>query len=108
MAMPAKRTDAAEAPPEEPASERQLAWETLRERDLEEKMGHGGPHAAAVTLAVETTTALCAEQGRRAYVGWDVFVEWDPNDPRARVSPDLFVLDGQAPTIAPSLWRTWE
>jgi Uma2 family endonuclease len=97
-----------DAPAEEPASERRLAWETLRERDLEEKMGQGGPHGAAVKLAIDATTALCEEQQRRAYIGWDVFVEWDPNDPRARVSPDLFLLDGQEPTMAPSIWRTWE
>jgi Uma2 family endonuclease len=97
-----------EAPAEEPSSARQLAWETLRERDLEEKMGQGGAHARAVELVVAVITALRNEQKREAYVGWDVFVEWDPNDPRARVSPDLFLLDGQSPDIVPSIWRTWE
>src|SRR5581483_9621352 len=28
--------------------------------------------------------------------------------PRARVSPDTFVLDGQPPSIAPSIWQTWK
>jgi Uma2 family endonuclease len=111
QATQAKRIDP--APPDsgpvgEPASERRLAWETLRERDLEEKMGQGGPHAYTVKLAVDSTTALCDEQQRRAYIGWDIFIEWDPNDPRARVSPDLFLLEGQDPTITPSIWCTWE
>jgi Uma2 family endonuclease len=101
-------TSAAEAPPEEPASERRFAWDTLRERDLEEKMGQGAAHGGAVSLIVDVVEALRDEQKRRAYIGWDVFVEWDPNDPRARVSPDLFLLDGQPPQIAPSIWRTWE
>lgn len=90
-----------------PASERRLAWEVLRERDLEEKMGQGGAHGGAVQLAVDAVTALRDEQGRAAYIGWDVFVEWDPNDARARVSPDLFVLDGQPAAITPSIWQTW-
>jgi Uma2 family endonuclease len=92
---------------EPPASERRLAWETLRERDLEEKMGQGAAHGGAVKLAVDAVTALRDEQGREAYLGWDVFVEWDPNDARARVSPDLFLLDGQPATITPSIWQTW-
>jgi Uma2 family endonuclease len=108
QAMRTAATSTAEAPSEEePASAQRLAWETLRERDLEEKMGQGAAHGGAVGLIVDVTTALRDEQKREAYVGWDVFVEWDPNDPRARVSPDLFLLDGQSPEIAPSLWRTW-
>jgi Uma2 family endonuclease len=111
MAQPVARhmRDQGGSPPSEdpPASERRLAWETLRERDLEEKMGQGAAHGGAVMLAVDVTTALRNEQGRQAYIGWDVFIEWDPNDARARVSPDLFVLDGQAPTIRPSIWQTW-
>ena len=95
-------------PLKDPASERKLAWETLRESDLEEKIGQGGAHASAVMLAVDATTALRDEQHRLAYIGWDVFIEWDPNDPRARVSPDLFLLDGEEPTIAPLIWCTWE
>jgi Uma2 family endonuclease len=95
-------------PSQDPASERRLAWETLRERDLEEKMGQGSKHAEAVKLFVDVSTRLRDEQQREAYIGWDVFVEWDPNDPRARVSPDMFVLDGQSPSITPSMWCTWE
>ena len=91
----------------EPASERRPAWESLRARDLEEKMGQGAAHGQAVILFVAALSALLTEQRRMAYVGWDVFVEWDPNDPRARVSPDAFLLDGQAPDITPSMWRTW-
>src|SRR5271163_1110946 len=86
-----------EAPSQEPVSERRLAWETLRARDLEEKMGQGAHHGGAVKLFVDVSVELREEQQRRAYIGWDVFVEWDPNDPRARVSPDVFVLDGQSP-----------
>src|SRR5262249_51185898 len=52
--------------------------------------------------------ALRDEQGRKGYIGWDVFVEWDPNDPRARVSPDMFLLDGQPSDIVPSIWQTWK
>lgn len=94
-------------PSPEPASERRLAWETLRERDLEEKMGQGAAHAGAIKLFVDALFALCEEQRRTAYIGWDVFIEWDPSDPRARVSPDAFILDGQDPKIAPSIWQTW-
>lgn len=91
----------------EPASERRLAWESRRAHDLEEKMGQGAAHGEAVRLFVAVLSALLAAQQRKAFVGWDVFVEWDPNDPRARVSPDTFLLDGQAPDISPSIWRTW-
>ncbi len=94
--------------PTQPARASEELWEALRERDLEEKVGQGGAHATTVKLFVDVLNALLAAQQRRAYVGWDVFVEWDPGDPRARVSPDAFVLEGQAPDIAPSLWQTWE
>jgi Uma2 family endonuclease len=83
-------------------------WETLRARDLEEKMGQGGAHADRTDLFVQVLRVLIAEQDRIAYVNWDLFVEWDPNDPRARVSPDVLLIDGQPPDIQPSLWRTWE
>jgi Uma2 family endonuclease len=108
MAMPATQREMTPSEEAAPASARQLAWETLRERDLEEKMGQGAAHGRAVMLAVGLITSLRAEQKREAYVGWDVFVEWDPNDPRARVSPDAFLLDGQPPGIAPSIWCTWD
>ena len=97
-----------EALPPEPASERRLAWESLRARDLEEKMDQGAAHADAVRIFVSVLEGLVATQQRRAYLGWDVFVEWDSNDARARVSPDAFLLDGEGPEIRPSLWRTWE
>lgn len=83
-------------------------WEALRAQDLEEKMGQGGPHGERVELFLQVLRALAAEQDRIAYVSWDLFVEWDPNDPRARVSPDVLLIDGQPPDIQPSLWRTWE
>lgn len=92
----------------DPASEKRLAWETLRERDLEEKMGQGGAHARRVDLFVSILRVSLAEQQRPAYIGWDVFVEWDPSDPKARVSPDTFVLEGQPAELAPSMWQTWQ
>jgi Uma2 family endonuclease len=107
MVMSAMQGEVAPEPTGEPASERQLAWETLRARDLEEKMGQGAAHGRAVKLFVDASMALREEQERQAYIGWDVFVEWDPNDPRARVSPDMFLLVDQPPTITPSLWCTW-
>jgi Uma2 family endonuclease len=107
MAMPMPMP-LAEALASEPASERRPAWESLRARDLEEKMGQGAAHGEAVRLFVAVLSALLGTQRRQAFVGWDVFVEWDPNDPRARVSPDAFLLDGQAPDLTPSIWRTWE
>jgi Uma2 family endonuclease len=110
MAMPAMQMEAnlpVEDPSGEPASEKRLAWETLRERDLEEKMGQGAAHGRAVKLFIDASTALREEQRREGYIGWDVFVEWDPNDPRARVSPDMFLLEGQPASISPSIWQTW-
>jgi Uma2 family endonuclease len=92
----------------DPASEKRLAWETLRERDLEEKMGQGGAHARRIDLFVSILRVSLAEQQRPAYVGWDVFVEWDPSDPRARVSPDTFLLEGQPADLVPSIWQTWQ
>ncbi len=71
-------------------------------------MGQGGAHGSAVKLFVDAATALRDEQRREAYIGWDLFVEWDPSDPRARVSPDTFLLDGQPAGIVPSIWQTWK
>jgi len=110
MATAMARAAASPAEPAsgEPISTKRLAWEAARARDLEEKMGQGAAHAQAVELFVQALRALLAEQGRAAYVGWDVFVEWDPNDPRARVSPDAFILEGQAPEALPAMWQTWD
>lgn len=82
-------------------------WQALREEDLEEKMGQGAAHAEAVLLFVDVVSVLLDEQRRTARALWDVFVEWDPNDPRARVSPDFLLLDGQDPSISPPIWQTW-
>jgi Uma2 family endonuclease len=83
-------------------------WEALRADDLEEKMGQGVAHADATTLFADVMKTLVAEQQRTARVAWDLFVEWDPNDPRARVSPDVLLLDGQPADIEPSIWQTWK
>src|SRR5262245_48016969 len=83
-------------------------WDALREQDLEEKMGQGGTHGEAIDLFRVVVSALLAEQERKAYVGWDVFIEWDPHDPRARVSPDVFFLEGQPKDLEPSIWCTWQ
>lgn len=82
-------------------------WQALREADLEEKMGQGAAHTDAVLLFVDVVSVLLEEQRRTARALSDVFVEWDPNDPRARVSPDFLLLDGQDPTISPPIWQTW-
>jgi len=83
-------------------------WEALRAEDLEEKMGQGAAHGEATALFADVTKILIAEQHRTARVLWDLFVEWDPNDPRARVSPDVLLLDGQPADIEPSIWQTWK
>src|SRR5262245_55912864 len=87
---------------------REDVWEALRAEDLEEKMGQGAAHGDAVDLFVDVAKVLLGEQQRRARVMFDLFVEWDPNDPRARVSPDVLVLDGQADDLKPSIWQTWK
>src|SRR5262245_15267801 len=96
---------APEAPSREPVPRRSLpredVWEALRAEDLEEKMGQGAAHGDATVLFVDVARALVAAQHRTARVAWDLFVEWDPNDPRARVSPDVLLLDGQPPDIEP-------
>jgi Uma2 family endonuclease len=101
-----------EASPRAPAlrrsSPREDVWETLRAEDLEEKMGQGAAHGDAVVLFVDVTKVLVADQQRTARVLFDLFVEWDPNDPRARVSPDVLVLDGQPEDLKPSIWQTWK
>ena len=110
MEMPS--TAIPQAPPREPAPRRSLpredVWEVLRAEDLEEKIGQGVAHGEATLLFASVTKILVAEQHRTARVAWDLFVEWDPNDPRARVSPDVLLLDGQPPDIEPSIWQTWK
>jgi Uma2 family endonuclease len=71
-------------------------------------MGQGGKHSETIVVFFDVLRVLLAAQRRKAYISWDLFVEWDPNDPRARVSPDVLLIDGQPPDIEPSLWRTWE
>jgi Uma2 family endonuclease len=97
-----------QAPAPRRSSPREDVWELLRAEDLEEKMGQGAAHGDATVLFADVTKVLVGEQHRTARVVWDLFVEWDPNDPRARVSPDVLVLDGQPPDIEPSIWQTWK
>jgi Uma2 family endonuclease len=107
LSGPVPHTSSREPAPRR-SSPREDVWEALRAEDQEEKMGQGALHGDATALFADVTKVLVGEQHRTARVAWDLFVEWDPNDPRARVSPDVLLLDGQPPDIEPSIWQTWK
>ncbi|MBI5497464.1 MAG: Uma2 family endonuclease [Deltaproteobacteria bacterium] len=43
-----------------------------------------------------------------AFVGRDQYIFWDPNNPRRSLAPDIYVMPGVSPDVAPASWRTWE
>ena len=43
----------------------------------------------------------------RAFVGADQFVYYRKHDPRGRVAPDVYVLDGVRPGRRIKTWKTW-
>jgi hypothetical protein len=49
--------------------------------------------------------AMC---GRRCFVGADQFVYLVEGDARKRVAPDVYVLPGVDPDVAPPCWKLWE
>jgi Uma2 family endonuclease len=49
-----------------------------------------------------------AQQGVQAFVGADQFIYWVQHAPTVRVAPDVYVLPGVSPDIAPKSWKVWE
>ncbi len=49
--------------------------------------------------------AMC---GRRCFVGADQFIYLVEGDARKRVAPDVYVLPGIDPDVAPPCWKLWE
>ena len=49
-----------------------------------------------------------ATSGRRSFVGADQFLYFVEGDPRQRVAPDVYVMPGVDPGLAPPCWKLWE
>ncbi len=49
-----------------------------------------------------------AAPGVRAFVGADQFIYWTKGDPKAVVAPDVYVMPGIDPDVAPRCWKLWE
>lgn len=46
--------------------------------------------------------------GRRCFVGADQFIYLVEGDTKQRVAPDVYVLPGVDPDVAPPCWKLWE
>ncbi|MDI1448404.1 Uma2 family endonuclease [Polyangium sp. 6x1] len=49
-----------------------------------------------------------ATQGVRAFVGADQFIYWLKGNPKAVAAPDVYVMPGIDPDLAPRCWKLWE
>ncbi len=49
-----------------------------------------------------------ATSGRRTFVGADQFLYFVEGDPKQRVAPDVYVMPGVDPGLAPPCWKLWE
>jgi Uma2 family endonuclease len=71
---------------------------------VEEKVPETFEHFRSRVLLFDSTDR---ELEGRAVVATDVFVYWDPTDPKKNLAPDLVVRLGPPGTLVTS-WKTWE
>ncbi len=73
----------------------------------EDDMGEGTEQFLIAQAVYSTLLVLARERGWRAFVGRDQFFAWVEGEPLVRVSPDVYVLGGEAPSPLPAMWETW-
>lgn len=74
----------------------------------EEDMGESGEQDQIIWAIRSALMELSRERGwDRVYIGADQFFAWLEHEPLVRVSPDVYLLDGQFPPPLPAMWETW-
>jgi Uma2 family endonuclease len=81
-----------------------IPWDYPAEDDVAETLLHLLIRTMLMTLARK----YLASQGRRALVGSDQFVYWEPSNPHRAIAPDLYVVLGEDPKRSVRVWKTWQ
>jgi Uma2 family endonuclease len=71
-------------------------------------MGESALQRLIVELFRPLLARFLAQQGIRAFVGADQFIYWVQGAPNISLAPDVYVLPGVSPDIAPKSWKVWE
>jgi len=71
-------------------------------------MGESTLQCLMIELLRPLIAHFLASQGIRAFVGADQFIYWIKGNPKAVVAPDVYVLPGVDPDVAPRCWKLWE
>ena len=87
-----------------------------REIDLEDltfypdrdNMGESVLQRLMTELLRPLLARFLADERVLAFVGADQFIYYVKGDPKAVVAPDVYVLPGVEPGVAPRCWKAWE
>ncbi len=92
--------------PAQAGLEGEVDWSSWYLTD-EDDMGEGTEQFLIAQAVYSTLLVLARERGWSAFVGRDQFFAWVEREPLVRVSPDAYVLGGEAPSPLPAMWETW-
>lgn len=92
----------------EPARTQEVAIPDPTYYPTTDNMGEDALQAFIVELLRPLIARFLAHQGVRAFVGADQFIYWVQHAPTVSVAPDIYVLPGVSPDIAPRCWKVWE
>jgi Uma2 family endonuclease len=74
----------------------------------EDDMGESPEQNFIIRLLVQCLEELSRERGwQNVVIGADAFFAWKPEEPKVRVSPDVYLLDDRPPGPLPRSWQTW-
>jgi len=78
----------------------------------EDDVAQGTEHGQIVYAALSSLRELARERAehpawRSVLIASDQFFAWVPEQPRVRVSPDVYLLDDPPPRPHPNSWQTW-
>jgi len=71
-------------------------------------MGESALQRLMTELLRPLLARFLAERGVQAFVGADQFIYWVKGNPRAVVAPDVYVMPGFSPDVAPRCWKVWQ
>ncbi|MDC3962691.1 Uma2 family endonuclease [Polyangium jinanense] len=71
-------------------------------------MGESALQRLMTELLRPLIARFLAERGIQAFVGADQFIYWIKGNPKAVVAPDVYVMPGLPPDVAPRCWKVWQ
>ncbi|MDI1445537.1 Uma2 family endonuclease [Polyangium sp. 6x1] len=71
-------------------------------------MGESALQRLMTELLRPLIARFLAERGVQAFVGADQFIYWIKGNAKAVVAPDVYVMPGFPPDVAPRCWKVWQ